>query len=295
MIYFDQYQNRDPDSFGYSSFGRFEENYNDFQNNSAHFPNIFEHNENSNKDYDGFKCSNSDIDEEMKMVDSAFNKKENNYDENINQINESNFGMVKSNQEISSDEILLEQNKFRYNEGINYESNENLTSNKFGKPSIQFEEKKNEIEDNKPAEKSDNEIVNKSISSRIEKKKKKNNTSDKKDKKVRNKKHPGNFRSRLRTRITKYFINIANNKLKNNKLKNYSIYIPDYKAISRNIEQQKVRKELNLPIKTILCKTNDNTSKRKRKTIKKILETITKIERDYNKDPPNEKKKKYMI
>ena len=120
------------------------------------------------------------------MVDSAFNKKENNCDENINQINESNFGMVKSNQEISSDEILLEQNKFRYNEGINYESNENLTSNKFGKPSIQFEEKKNEIEDNKPAEKSDNEIVNKSISSRIEKKKKKNNTIEKKGKKVRN-------------------------------------------------------------------------------------------------------------
>ena len=87
----------------------------------------------------------------------------------------------------------------------------------------------------------------------------------------------------------KYFINITNNKLKNNKLKNYSIYIPDYKAISRNIERQKVRKELNLPIKTILCKTNDNTIKRKRKTIKKILETITKIERDYNKDPPNEK------
>ena len=124
------------------------------------------------------------------MVDSAFNKKENNCDENINQINESNFGMVKSNQEISSDEILLEQNKFRYNEGINYESNENLTSNKFGKPSIQFEEKKNEIEDNKPAEKSDNEIVNKSISSRIEKKKNKNNTREKKGKKVRNKKHP---------------------------------------------------------------------------------------------------------
>ena len=34
-------------------------------------------------------------------------------------------------------------------------------------------------------------------------------------------------------------------------MKNYSIYIPDYKAISRNIERQKVRKELNLPMKTI--------------------------------------------
>ena len=87
------------------------------------------------------------------MGDSAFNKNENNCDENINQINESNFGMVKSNQEMSSDEILLEPNQSRYNEGINYESNENLTSNKFLKPSIQFEEKKNEIEDNKHSKK----------------------------------------------------------------------------------------------------------------------------------------------
>ena len=108
---------------------------------------------------------------------------------------------------------------------------------------------KNSIDEERDASNIQNAQMNESLSNIIKDKKKfkKKNKSNKKD---NERKHLGDYRSRCRTAIMKSYMKLIN------ELSKKHIYMPDYKQFSRNISKEKVKKELDLPMKDILSKYN---------------------------------------
>ena len=108
---------------------------------------------------------------------------------------------------------------------------------------------KNSIDEERDASNIQNLQIKENLSN-ITKEKKKSKKKNKSKKKDNKRKHLGDYRSRCRTAIMKSYMKLIN------ELSKKHIYMPDYKQFSRNISKEKVKKELDLPMKDILSKYN---------------------------------------
>ena len=105
-----------------------------------------------------------------------------------------------------------------------------------------------------------------------------------------------NLIRRTRTAINHHYLKKINDAIKNSdlheRLKKINIKIPDYDEFSKKMNRKKVRKELDLPFKDILCKYY---SKDKKFKINKNELYIKDIMDNYKKNPSEKNKQLYLL
>lgn len=211
-----------------------------------------------------FKCQDPKRDEDFQIKEPGIIKDENN--EIMAQIEENNenIGNIISNQEISN-----------MNKDINYKG---MEENKIG-------EEKTKKEDEDLFRKNEERKKIKEMNIEYEK--------------VTNKIRKSNFNNlirRTRTAINHHHLKKINDAIKNSdlheRLKKINIKIPDYDEFSKKMNRKKVRKELDLPFKDILCKYY---SKDKKFKINKNELYIKDTMDNYKKNPSEKNKQLYLL